>query len=188
MKSEHWFECPDKIASKKYAAICFMECIESARMHQQLECYYYQSTVGKINHIVCQEVFNTDKKLNVLLIENSVVISETYKQMLESMNFTTDIAFTGKDALALLNSEYDLILLDIDLPDLKGDQLCRHVRANFKKKNIPIVVLSIQNDILKEQYMKAGASLIVDKSISCEELAIKLLQWKIYLSSTCNIK
>ena len=67
--------------------------------------------------------------------------------MLRNANFRVDIAYTGQSALerAALYS-YQLITADLNLPDMEGQQLIRHLRTDSSTLHIPIVVISARLD------------------------------------------
>lgn len=76
----------------------------------------------------------------ILIVDDEVKICEFIKACLESQNYLTDVAYTGKDALNLYESNsYDLIILDRMLPDLSGEEICRYIRLH---SGIPIIMLT----------------------------------------------
>ena len=78
-------------------------------------------------------------------------------------------ASTGKTALALLEQEPDLVILDLGLPDIQGHELLRMIRA--RKDSVPIVVLSSRGDEAgKVQALDLGADDYVTKPFGMDEL------------------
>ncbi|WP_306518539.1 ATP-binding protein [Rheinheimera sp.] len=82
--------------------------------------------------------------LTVLLVEDVPLNAEIAINLLEQRGHVVIHAETGEDALALLETEddIDLVLLDMQLPDMTGDQIAREMKLEPRLAQIPIVVLS----------------------------------------------
>jgi two-component system aerobic respiration control sensor histidine kinase ArcB len=82
--------------------------------------------------------------LTILLIEDVPLNAEIATNLLEQRGHQVILAETGEDALALLETEddIDLVLLDMQLPDMSGDQVARFIRAEPSLSKLPVVVLS----------------------------------------------
>ncbi len=71
-----------------------------------------------------------DKKHKILLVEDNQIISRISKEILEKLNLEVDVAENGKKALEFAGKYfYDLILMDIGLPDMDGYKVTRHLRS-----------------------------------------------------------
>lgn len=80
----------------------------------------------------------------VLLVEDDLDLSEISRAHLSNANFEVDAAYTYAEAETLLDKRaYDLILLDMMLPDRNGDELCRTIRGRC---DCPIIFLSCLSD------------------------------------------
>ncbi|MEE2022685.1 MULTISPECIES: ATP-binding protein [Alkalimonas] len=92
-------------------------------------------------------------ELTILLVEDVPLNADIAISLLEQRGHTVIHAETGEDALALLETEddLDLVLLDMQLPDMTGDQIARIMRQEMHLKNIPIVVLSANVRKAEEQ-------------------------------------
>ena len=79
--------------------------------------------------------------MNILLIEDEPHVSAFIKKGLEEENFHVDVAFDGFTGKELaLHGEYDIILLDVILPQINGFELCKILRE--QKVGIPILMLT----------------------------------------------
>ncbi|MBD3238607.1 MAG: response regulator [Candidatus Moranbacteria bacterium] len=78
--------------------------------------------------------------MRILIVEDHQKTANLLKNALEAENFIVDISKTGKQGLMLAKTNnYDLLILDFSLPDIKGDSLCQEIR---KRKSLPILMLS----------------------------------------------
>jgi len=96
--------------------------------------------------LVMTEITNTiyDKKL-VLLVEDDVSISNLYEQKLELSGFNVRKAHNGLEALKTvkeLGQLPDLVLLDLMMPVMDGEEFLRRFRKNLDYSDIPVVVLT----------------------------------------------
>ena len=78
-------------------------------------------------------------KANILVVDDDSNIIKVIKDFLEMENYNIYVAEDGKTALMLLGEKIDLIILDINLPDIDGIELCKKVRNYL---NVPIIFLS----------------------------------------------
>ena len=94
--------------------------------------------------------------LTILLVEDVPLNAEIASNLLEQRGHLVIHAETGEDALALLETEddIDLVLLDMQLPDMTGDQIARFMQEEEHLAQIPIVVLSA--NVRKAEQQLAG--------------------------------
>lgn len=106
----------------------------------------------------------------ILLVEDNPIIQKINRIFLEWMCFDVDIATTGKEALHYYENDYDLILLDIGLPDISGIEVCRTIRQNEQTQHIPIIALTAYGDFIKEECVNAGVDDFAVKPLLFDEL------------------
>lgn len=97
--------------------------------------------------------------MKVLLVEDEEFIRDLFKRQLDLSGFTTDAFGTGQDGLsAIAKNAYDLVLLDIMLPDINGLQILQNIRQNPSTKNIVVVLLTnLGQDAVIKQGFELGA-------------------------------
>ncbi|WP_301003863.1 response regulator [Arsukibacterium sp.] len=124
-----------------------------------------QVAAPSISTISCPE-------LTVLLIEDVPLNAEIATALLEQRGHTVIHAETGEDAIALLETEddIDLVLLDMQLPDMNGDQIARYMRSESHLQNIPIVVLSANVRKAEEQLTDVQVDGALAKPINTNKL------------------
>lgn len=112
-------------------------------------------------------------KSNILIIEDDRVVSRLMATVMESHNYSYQLAETGKDGIAaVLSHKPDVIMLDLGLPDIDGVEIIRRVR---EWSNIPIIVVSCREDDQdKVQALDMGADDYLTKPFSIDELLARL--------------
>ena len=109
----------------------------------------------------------------LLIIEDEEAIAELEKDYLELSGFEVEIANRGDIGLKkALEEEYDLVILDLMLPEVDGFEICRQVRD---KKNTPIIMVSAKkDDIDKIRGLGLGADDYMTKPFSPSELVARV--------------
>ncbi|MEI7615216.1 MAG: response regulator transcription factor [Actinomycetota bacterium] len=79
--------------------------------------------------------------MKILVIEDEKLIADILKKGLEYHKFSVDIAYCGNDGYLLTQQfEYDVVILDLMLPDISGEEVCRKIRQD--KNNVYILMLT----------------------------------------------
>lgn len=112
--------------------------------------------------------------MRLLLIEDHPELGPDLKAGLEECAYAVDLATTGEDGLALGELvPYDLIILDILLPDLNGWEVCRHLRAQCKQ--MPILMLTALGEVdHRVQGLDLGADDYLVKPFAFRELEARV--------------
>jgi len=111
--------------------------------------------------------------MRILIVEDDKDLAETIKRTLQRY-YTVDLAFTGErgEYFAHIN-DYDLIILDIVLPDMDGREVCQMIRRSGIK--IPVLFLSGKDDISdKVQALDIGGDDYLTKPFSSFELLARI--------------
>lgn len=106
----------------------------------------------------------------ILIVEDDVSIHNVIEELLKNNGYDTSNAYSGTEALLLLEKEkYDLILLDLMLPGLTGEEIIAKIN------NIPIIVLSakISSDD-KVNCLSSGANDYITKPFDSKELLARI--------------
>jgi len=114
----------------------------------------------------------------VLLVEDNAVIQKAHRAFLQELNCQVDIASNGLQALSLYESNnYDIVLLDIDLPDMKGTAISKKIRYLNDKQHIPIIAVTALKNSTQQFYKKAGINAVIYKPVSLKMLKQVLSKW-----------
>ena len=109
----------------------------------------------------------------ILIVEDEEAIAELEKDYLELSGFEVDVENSGRVGLdRALGEEFDLIILDLMLPEVDGFEICKTVR---EKKDIPILLVSAKkDDIDKIRGLGLGADDYITKPFSPSELVARV--------------
>lgn len=109
----------------------------------------------------------------ILIVEDEVSIAELERDYLELSGFTVEIENDGKKGLErILQEDFDLLILDLMLPEVDGFEICRKVR---EVKNLPIMMVSAKKeDIDKIRGLGLGADDYITKPFSPSELVARV--------------
>lgn len=109
----------------------------------------------------------------VLVVDDEPKITEVVSSYLESSGYAVDVAYTGKQAFEAFDRfNPSLIILDLMLPDVSGEEICRKLR---EKSKVPIIMLTAkieEEDILKG--LGIGADDYVTKPFSPRQLVARV--------------
>lgn len=118
---------------------------------------------------------SNEKLAKVLIIDDESSSIEVMTTMLES---TMDIviAETADDGYNLLQlHDFDIILLDVDLPDMSGFDLCKKIKSDSQYSDIPVIFISGYKDLIFEiQAFEAGGIDYLTKPISPVKMLIRM--------------
>jgi two-component system, OmpR family, alkaline phosphatase synthesis response regulator PhoP len=113
---------------------------------------------------------------HILLVEDEPNLSQTIALNLRIEEYRVSIARSGSEAQKMFNAngkDYNLVLLDVMLPDVDGFDLCR----TFKKENpaLPVIFLTAKNQVTdKIEGLKLGADDYITKPFDLEELLLRV--------------
>lgn len=112
--------------------------------------------------------------MRILVVEDEHRIANSIKKGLEQEKYAVDVAYTGNDGYDLASTEdYDLVVLDLMLPEMDGLQICRQLRKD--NIHIPILILTAKDQTHdKVQGLDTGADDYVTKPFSFEELLARI--------------
>lgn len=79
----------------------------------------------------------------IAIVEDDLVISQMYRMKFEADGFDVQLADNGRDGVKLVESfEPDIILLDLQMPEMAGDEALAEIRSEEWGKNIPVMILT----------------------------------------------
>jgi DNA-binding response OmpR family regulator len=115
-----------------------------------------------------------DLKTNILIVDDEPKITEVISSFLESRGFGVFSAADGRRAMEIFGAgdKISLIVLDLMLPDISGEELCRAIRAKDRTPIIMLTAKSAEDDMLKG--LGLGADDYIVKPFSLKELHARI--------------
>jgi two-component system KDP operon response regulator KdpE len=113
------------------------------------------------------------KKARVLIVDDEPAIRRALSRALAARDYQVEVAVNGEQALALARSwDPDLVVLDLNLPDIDGITVCRRLSS---WSDVPIIVLSVREDESdKVEALDAGAEDYLTKPFGVDELLARV--------------
>lgn len=110
--------------------------------------------------------------LHVLLVEDIELNVIVARSVLEKLGSSVDVAMTGTAALEMFTpGEYDLVLLDIQLPDMTGLDISRALTSRYPREDLPPLVALTANVLKdKQEYLDAGMDDVLSKPLAVPAL------------------
>ncbi len=85
----------------------------------------------------------TDNRSRVLIVEDNRAMAQVLRFNFERAGFATEIAFDGLQAVRQLEvRSFDLVITDLQMPAMDGNELCRHLREVMQLTELPIILCS----------------------------------------------
>ncbi len=123
--------------------------------------------------------YSTNRALSILLVEDTEINQEVAAGLLESDNHRVDVAEDGYTALSLHNdNDYDLVLMDIHLPDMDGMETTRRIRQHKDPVKAAVTVIALTAALTQaeqQKYQKSGMDDVLAKPLQYHQL-LNILQ------------
>jgi len=109
---------------------------------------------------------------NILVVDDCRTTRKIVSLYLNNAGYKTIAAGNGVEAIEkLVSSEVDIIISDLNMPQMDGAGLVEWVRSNPSYRDIPFIILTTENDNLrKSELIRKGASAFLSKPITKENL------------------
>lgn len=97
-------------------------------------------------------------KLRVLLVEDTPISAKMAEMVLSDFGCTVDIVFNGKDAITQFKNQYDVIFVDIGLPDIDGYTVTETIRQKYTDELTNPVIIALTAHRAKEMHYQSKRS------------------------------
>lgn len=116
------------------------------------------------------------EKARLLIVEDDFDLAELLRINFSEQGFDVEIAHKGKEAIELTRKKNpNLIILDINLPDIDGYEVCKQLRSNLRTSHIPIIFLTVRDERSdKLAGLELGADDYIVKPFDMDELRLKV--------------
>src|SRR5215831_7806157 len=112
--------------------------------------------------------------MRLLVVEDEEKLAQLVKRALVAERFSVDVAHDGREGLELaITYDYDLMILDLLLPQLDGSEILRRVRRNNSR--VPVLILTARDAVAdKVAHFEAGADDYLTKPFAAAELVVRV--------------
>lgn len=124
-----------------------------------------------------QSLSNSPKDLKILLVEDNLINEKIAKTSLNRLGYFVEVSRTGKDAISKYRkSEFDLVLMDLKMPEMDGFQVCQAMRVldtELEREAVPKIVALTAEDYqgIREKCRVAGMNGMLRKPFNYNELS-----------------
>lgn len=118
--------------------------------------------------------------LSILIAEDNVINQKVALRILQNLGYRADAVNNGREVIQLLETRrYDLVFMDVQMPEMDGLEATRRIREKNKNQNEPIIIAMTANAMAgdKERCLKAGMNDYISKPVRAEEVQNKIIQW-----------
>ena len=129
--------------------------------------------------------------LQILLAEDNKINQKVALRFLEKIGYSADVAFNGIEALeALKHKSYDVVLMDVQMPEMDGEECTVEIRKSLPADKQPRIVAVTANALStdKDRYLSIGMDDYVVKPFKLEELIRALVESYIHKKQTEDIQ
>jgi len=142
------------------------------------------SMVKQLEHaaVIFDSEIGRKHPLRILLAEDNIINQKVGLRFLDRIGYRADVAFNGNEVLDALNrQQYDVILMDIQMPDKDGVQTTLEIRKEIPAERQPRIIAMTANAMKEdhEKYLSAGMDDYIVKPVKLEELVKVLLETQI---------
>jgi two-component system sensor histidine kinase and response regulator WspE len=111
----------------------------------------------------------------ILVVDDSITVRETERNMLELKGYRVEVAVDGMDAWnAVRTTDYDLIVTDIDMPRMNGIELVEMLRADERFRQVPVIIVSYKDrEEDRMRGLEAGADYYLTKGSFHDETLVQ---------------
>ena len=109
-----------------------------------------------------------NKSLKILLAEDNVINQKVASQMLKQLGLKADLATNGLEVLnALRHEQYDVVLMDVQMPEMDGIEATRQIRQEWNQQDSPWIIAVTANTIggVREECLSAGMNDFISKPL-----------------------
>ena len=120
--------------------------------------------------------------LRILVAEDNLINQTVIEGILEKMGFQVDIVSDGNEVLDALDATfYDLIFMDIQMPELDGLSATQQILEDFGDRHRPVIIAMTANAMsgVREQYLSAGMDDYISKPFKLKDLEQAIVKWGI---------
>ena len=111
----------------------------------------------------------------ILIVDDERDIAMLLHHYLEVKDYVIEEVYNGAEAMKrIFSDEFDLVLLDYDMRDIKGDRICQLTRADEKMRKLPVIIVTAHVEMDDKFFRDYGATDVIYKPLDSDELVRKI--------------
>lgn len=132
---------------------------------------YKDNETSTENHMRLRDLYSDKLLKKILVVEDSRIVREITKNQLEAIGFTVEVAVNGEEGYhKILENEYDLVLLDIEMPKMNGYEMAEKLKP-FDNKAVMIAMTAADYNTTIHELKAYGISGLILKPLDFNRLA-----------------
>ena len=133
---------------------------------------------GKIEKVSGKKIQKSSGKKRILVVDDSLTVREVERKLLQNSGYEVLTAVDGMDGWnKLINSTFDLIISDVDMPRMNGIELVSKIKGDPKQKKLPVMIISYKDrEEYKRKGLDAGANYYLTKASFHDESLLKAVR------------
>jgi PAS domain S-box-containing protein len=129
---------------------------------------------------VSQTTYSKLPSMSILIAEDNMINQKLIVRILKSFGQEVDVTTNGKEALqAVHQKKYDIVLMDVQMPEMDGNEATRRIRREVLHENQPVIIAmtahALQGD--REKCLEAGMNDYMSKPILIDEVRRMMQKW-----------
>jgi CheY-like chemotaxis protein len=112
----------------------------------------------------------------ILVVDDEKLVLEVMQSRFEIKGYEVETCSYSEEALEkVLTGSFDLVLVDYNMPVLKGDDICQTIRSDSRLKDLPVIIMTAYVQHERQFFIERGATDVIYKPFGIEEL-MKMIQ------------
>ncbi|MCP4901149.1 MAG: response regulator [bacterium] len=168
-------------AAKAGVKVCLAKPVSPSRLFDSIQeaLYKAESPVRETTWEAPVREQRFESSRRVLVVEDNSINREVARGLLTDMGLVVEEVVSGEEALARLDeSQFDVVLMDIQMPGMDGTQTTKRIRSNPDLRDLPVIAMTahaMHGD--RERFLAAGMSDYISKPVDEEKLGVVLSRW-----------
>jgi CheY-like chemotaxis protein len=107
---------------------------------------------GSVGQKIPEQEDNLTKEFQIFVVDDSKMMLKLYRNKLTTLGFTPLTFDRPEDAIPqILGKKPDLVITDLNMPNISGLELTREIRKKYTRQDLPILMITTQSDFLEEK-------------------------------------
>jgi CheY-like chemotaxis protein len=156
--------------------------LRQSQLHEQIAVALGRRVLAAADTAVSRQPAPAAQPIRILLAEDNVVNQKVALTMLKKLGYSADAVANGREAIAALSAiDYDLVLMDCEMPEMDGFEATMHIRngdAGVLNATVPVVAMTanaMQGD--RERCIAAGMNDYMAKPVQAQMLMATMERW-----------